>query len=1126
LADFEHTAYPYENLMDLLNLQKDTSRNLLFDIMFAFESGDYGFAQGEIAHGIKIIEPELKVAMFDLTLTAKELGGNLDFSLEYSSRLFNKATVQRMGEHYTRLLAEAAANPDKELGRLDMVSDQEKHLLLNVFKGTPTDYPKDKTIHELFEEQVDRTPDQLAVVCGDQALTYKALNEQANSLASVLRTYVAKKDCVVGILAQHSLKMIVGVLGILKAGAAYLPIDPEYPEERIRYMLKDSQAAVLLAHTGIIQDLIDEVPVIDLEDNTLYSRPASNPETGNDANHLAYVIYTSGTTGNPKGVMVEHKALINLCLWHNHFYSITEEDRATKYAGFGFDASVWEIFPYLVAGASIHIVDRSIMLNITELNRFYEEQGITISFLPTQICEQFMELENKSLRKLLTGADKLKKYRKQTYDLINNYGPTENTVVTTSFVVDKEYKNIPIGKPIANTDIYILDQHNMLVPTGVPGELCISGASLARGYLFRDDLTREKFVDNPYQPGTIMYKTGDLAKWLPDGNIQYLGRIDNQVKIRGYRVETAEIESQLLKLEAVREAVVVARNDDYGNSFLCGYIVAGPEISAADIKAELSKVLPLYMIPGYIVQVDKMPLTPNGKIDKKALERIKLTESSGRVREAPRTFIEEILVRVWENTLRVERIGITDNYYELGGDSIKSIMLVSGLQKYNLSLEIRDIMQYPTIKELSRHIKKHTVEVDQRAVEGEAGFSPIQRWFLESGFTVANHFNQAFMFAVEEGMEEELLCSAFEEVINHHDALRMIYPRDQDGIKQINRGMHQSRDVLKLDIYDLREDPDYKNTIESLANQIQQGMDLEKGILIRLGLFRTGAGDQLLISIHHMVMDGVSWRILLEDLEYAYGCARDGMEISLPAKTASYREWTHKLAGLADSREMRRELPYWKMVENTQVAEIPRDFAAQESTFGTSSDIMVCLSKEWTEKLLRKTSAAYNTQINDLLLCALGMAVKDWTGSNKVLFSLEGHGRESLVKDLSIDRTIGWFTSMYPVILDMSHSDDMSASIKYTKESLRGIPNKGSGYGVLKYLTSPEHKGDVQFKRKPDISFNYLGEFADPAGQGIFRYSELSSGRGVSLSNQKLNAIEINGLIIDGQLKLVFNYST
>ncbi|OKP97904.1 non-ribosomal peptide synthetase [Paenibacillus sp. P46E] len=1126
LADFEHAAYPYENLLNLLNLQKDSSRNLLFDVMFAFESMDYGFAQEKRTGGIKIIEPELQLAMFDLTLTAKEANDNLDFSLEYCSRLFNKAAVMRMGEHYTRLLSEVAATPDKELGGLDMVTDQEKQILLNVFNTAPTAYPKDKTIQELFEEQADRTPDQLAVVCGDQALTYKELNEQANSLASVLRAYVVKKETIIGIMAKHSLNMVVGVLGILKAGAVYLPIDLEYPEERISYMLKDSQAVLLLSHTENMKNLNDEVPVIDLDNNTLYSHVTSNPKTGNDANHLAYVIYTSGTTGNPKGVMVEHKALINLCLWHNHFYSVSEEDRATKYAGFGFDASVWEIFPYLVAGASIHIVDRSIMLDINELNRFYEEQGITISFLPTQICEQFMELENKSLRKLLTGADKLKKYRKQTYELINNYGPTENTVVTTSFVVDKNYKNIPIGKPIANTDIYILDQHNQLVPVGVPGELNISGASLARGYLYRDDLTHEKFVENPFHPGAIMYKTGDLAKWLPDGNIQYLGRIDNQVKIRGYRVETAEIENQLLKLKAVQETVVVARIDDYGNSFLCGYIVADPEISAAAIKAELSKVLPLYMIPGYFIHVDKMPLTPNGKIDKKALAGMKLAESSDEMWEAPRNSIEEILVSVWEDTLRVERIGINDNYYELGGDSIKSIMLVSRLQKHNLRLEVRDIMQYPTIKELSPHIKKHTVEMDQGDVEGDVEFAPIQRWFLERRFPEENHFNQAFMFTVEEGIDELLLRSTFEIVINHHDALRMIYLRDQSGKRQVNRGAHQSRDVFKLDIYDLSEDLDYKSTIESLADQIQQGMDLEKGILIRLGLFRTRVGDQLLISIHHMVMDGVSWRILLEDLEYAYRCVRKGNDVILPDKTASYREWTHSLAGLADSREMRRELPYWKKVENTQVAEIPRDFEVQESTFGKSNDITVCLSKKWTERLLRKTNAAYNTQINDLLLCSLGMAVKEWTGSSKILVSLEGHGREDLVKDLSIDRTIGWFTSMYPVILDMSHSDDMSACIKYTKETLRGIPNKGIGYGILKYLASSEGKGDVQFKLNPDISFNYLGEFTNPAGQVLLRHSELSCGRGVSLSNPKLNAIEINGLIIDGQLKLVFNYST
>ncbi|OOM73736.1 gramicidin S synthase 2 [Clostridium puniceum] len=532
------------------------------------------------------------------------------------------------------------------------------------------------------------------------------------------------------------------------------------------------------------------------------------------------------------------------------------------------------------------------------------------------------------------------------------------------------------------------------------------------------------------------------------------------------------------------------------------------------------------MIPNYIMQIEELPVTVNGKVDRKELPEIDVSEIMENEYETARNETEEYLVKVWEEVLGIEGIGISHNYYELGGDSIKSIQIVSRLQKYNMSLQVKDIMENPTIKQLSEKVKYKNNEVDQSVVEGEAELAPIQKWFFENEFSEKNHWNQAFVFYKKDGIKEEILKKSFVEILKHHDALRMIYEKDKDKIEQRNRGLEASEDVFTLDAYDLREDENYKNTIEELSSKLQEGMNLKKGILVKLGLFNTKDGDYLLIAIHHMVMDGVSWRILLEDLENLYKAIENDEEIILPKKTTSYKEWTRKLLEYANSKEILKELEYWKSIENTEIREIPRDFEKTESTLGESQSISISFSKEETERLLRKTSAAYNTQINDILLCSLGLAVKEWSRNDKVLISLEGHGREEILKDVSIDRTIGWFTSMYPVILDMTYSEDISYSIQYTKETLRHIPNNGVGYGILKYLTNNQNNKDNSFKLKPEISFNYLGEFVYKESKDSFRYSELTGGMAVSTANKKLNSIEINGLVSEGKLELFLNYST
>nr|WP_269724296.1 amino acid adenylation domain-containing protein [Bacillus thuringiensis] len=933
-------------------------------------------------------------------------------------------------------------------------------------------------------------------------------------------------------LAEKSLEMIVGILGILKAGGAFLPIDPRYPNKRINYMLEDSRSEILLVQNRRINEIDFKGHIINLDNSSLYVEEQRNLGMVNRGNNLAYVIYTSGTTGRPKGVLVNHLGISNLKSVFENDMKIKEDDKIIQFASISFDASVWEISMALLNGAELHILSDEIINNYISFVEYVNKKEITVATLPPVYVNNIDIGEIKTLRLLVTAGSKINKKLlgkiATKIEYINAYGPTETTICSTIWKYkdnSAELYTVPIGKPIRNLKAYIVGKNKELLPIGVPGELCISGGSLARGYLNKEELTNETFIDNPFEPRTKMYRTGDLARWMPDGNIEYLGRIDNQVKIRGYRIEIGEIENQLLKLEGIKEAVIVDKSNEDGEKYLCAYVTAEGKVFADSLREKLTQILPAYMIPSFIIQIDQFPLTPNGKIDREALTKIKEIKQSDVNYEAPRTDVEEVLVRVWTEVLQIEHIGISDNYYELGGDSIKSILIVSRLQKYNLSLEVQDILQHPKIKEVSKYVKKYNSEISQEPVEGKVELSPIQHWFLENEFSHVNHFNQAFMFHIKEGINEKTLIKAFENIIKHHDVFRMMYIKEKDVMKQENRGLKAIKDAFTLDTYDLTDDKDYINTINMLVDQIQQGMDLENGILIKLGLFKTVDGDYLLMSVHHMVIDGVSWRILLEDLEKIYRFVENDEEIIVPTKTTSYKEWTRKLMEFANGEEIKKELDYWIDVEKTEVAEIPRDFKKSESTFGESKTITVNITRELTEKLLRKANTAYHTQINDLLLCSLAMAIEAWSGNNKILISLEGHGRENILKDVLIDRTIGWFTSLYPVILDVKHNEDIAYCIKKTKEYLRRIPNKGIGYGILKYLTALENKKNMHFKLKPEIGFNYLGEFTEH-NQEIFCYSELSSGTSVSLSNKKLNPIEINGWVIKGQLNLEFNYST
>jgi amino acid adenylation domain-containing protein/thioester reductase-like protein len=717
---FENQEYQFEDLVEQVMVNRDPGRNPVFDIVFSFQNID---VPGLQIPGMKLkpYKYESSISKFDLTLVGAEAGENLVFSFEYCTELFRKETMERYANYFKNTLTAVVRNPAEKIAEIEIITEEEKKRLLVDFNGTETAYPGDKTIHELFARQVEKTPDNIAVI-GDGFLTYKELNRRSNRLTYYLREKNVGPGTIAGIMAATSIEMMVGIWGILKSGAAYLPIDPKYPGERINYMLKDSSAALLLTS-------------VELAD---VGKGKGSPAVCNPHLSPAYVIYTSGSTGRPRGVMIEHRSLVNLCFWHNAYYSVTASDRAAKYAGLGFDASVWEIFPYLIIGAALCLVPEGIKLDISRLSGYFEERDITIGFLPTQLCEQFMGVENKSLRVLLTGGDKLKRFTGRSYRLYNNYGPTENTVVTTAFPVDVYRGNIPIGKPIDNVQVYIVNMDgSQSQPLGVPGELCIGGNSLSRGYLNNPELTAEKFLFVSYRSywsyrtysSKKIYKTGDLARWLPDGSIEFLGRADNQLKIRGYRIEPGEIENRLLKRPQIREAVVLDREYGNGEKYLCACIVAQPgeEMDIPGLKHELSRYLPPYMIPSHIVQVERMPLTPSGKIDRKALSRVSTEVAREEEYMPPRDEIEAKVAAAWKKALKIEKLSVFDNLFEIGGNSLAAVQVVSELNR-DFDITIDRIFRCQTVASLASAltVKKDNLRTKIERMKKEIETSQIQ----------------------------------------------------------------------------------------------------------------------------------------------------------------------------------------------------------------------------------------------------------------------------------------------------------------------------------------------------------------------------------------------------------------
>lgn len=794
LKAYENQDYQFEELVDKLQIQRDMGRNPLFDVMFVMQN----IGRVSIEEAI----PELRfswygtgerTSKFDITLLAFEGDNEIKLGVEYSTKLFKKETIERLTGHFLKIVIEVVNNYEIRLSDINMITDGERRQILNEFNDTKADYPRGKTINELFEEQVERTPDNIAVVYEDKQLTYRELNERANQLARILRNKGVRPDDIVGIMVERSLEMIVGIMGILKAGGAYLPIDPKYPKDRIEYMLKDSNTKILLSKSDFVVSIDFDGVVIDLFKDNLFIEDFNNLDKVNSSRNLAYVIYTSGTTGNPKGAMIEHMALVNRLIWMQNKYPLNDNDTILQKTTYTFDVSVWELLWWSLVGAKVCMLSPNNEKDAVKIVEAINKHSVTIMHFVPSALEVFLYcLEDSkkvsilnSLRQVFSSGEVLKAKQVSRFykefgnskKLINLYGPTEAAIDVSYFETtsNSDVKAIPIGKPISNINLYILDKNRRLQPIGVAGELYISGDGLAREYLNKPELTAEKFVNNPFEPNTKMYRTGDLVRWLSDGNIEFLGRIDNQVKIRGFRIELGEIESKLLQHDDVKEAVALVVESEDEDKYICAYIVSEKEINELALNDYLKESLPEYMIPTYFVKVDKMPITYNGKLDIRTLPKPNINERLTSY-EAPRNVTEEALVRIWSEVLGIDKVGINDKFFDLGGHSLKAIMLAGKIYKeFNIEMSLKVIFKIPTIKDLCKCImNKETYNKYMNYTENQA-------------VTKLNKTNNKNVFLFPPTLGYGIVYSEFAKHIVNHTVYSFDFIEDDNRIEEYVR---------------------------------------------------------------------------------------------------------------------------------------------------------------------------------------------------------------------------------------------------------------------------------------------------------------------------------------------------
>jgi amino acid adenylation domain-containing protein/non-ribosomal peptide synthase protein (TIGR01720 family) len=1061
---------------------------------------------------------------YDLAIAISR-AASLEIRLQANPTAFTMHYLQHFSRHLRNVIA-GYRDLDRPLDRVALIDAEERCRLT-----PPAETARvDGTVVDSFAARVKSSPQSIAVKAEDSEITYADLDDWSSRLAYFLRSeYGIDRGDAVGVVSDRSIGWVIALLGILKARAVYLPLDPNYPEDRLRFMIEDANTRALLVHSDYLPLLTElwAIPMVALDFQLGTLEPAAGmpaPQAGD----AAYIIYTSGSTGVAKGVVLRHRGLLNMAQHHVDAFGFTTTDRLLQFYSLGFDGSMMEVFSALLSGGRLVLARPEVIRDPALFSSYIRRQAATTINAPPSYLNALDWEPLDTVRRVISAGEPANvgnaRQLARTRSYHNSYGPTETSVCVTDYVVDPKVcygSRIPVGKPIRNVRIYLLDDDLDLVPEGCVGEICVSGIALAQGYLNREDLTVQAFVPNPFEPGERLYRTGDLGIWLPDGNLEIIGRKDMQVKLRGYRIELGEIEAVLMQHEAVDSAVVIIRDDNGTDGRQLVAWIAPARATVAELRQYLKTRLPEFMIPAVFAIVDQMPFTPNDKIDRRSLAALSPATTNKVSWVQPMDAIQRALAKIWCEILRLESVGIHDNFFELGGDSILIIQILSRAQETGIRLTAQQHFEHPTIAALSQlAVDSPSTAAEQGVITGPAPLTPAQHWFFSRRLEDPHHFNQSAMVEVPAELQAGVIERALERIIEHHDTLRLAFFRTaNDGWEQLHTPPPLAAPVGVTSLAELTP-ADQEAAILAEASRLQASFRLSEPPLLRAHLFRLGADKRslLLLIVHHLIIDGVSWRVLFEDLHAACCRIEANEPVQLPAKTTPLREWAQRVVELG--RTEFDGLDYWRETANRarrmQIS-IPVDGT---SPSGPAS-IGIELDREQTDALLHDTLKAVNARIEEVLLAALLLTIRDWTGQTAALVDLEGHGRDAILANIDVSRTIGWLTVLYPVLLIDDANGAPGALLRSVKQQLRAVPQNRLGYGFARY---PREDPEIAAMPDAPILFNYLGQIDRVLSVSGWKLMLRNNGSERSLRARRTHLLEIEAMVIKSRLRVTWAY--
>ncbi|TES55745.1 amino acid adenylation domain-containing protein [Halalkalibacterium halodurans] len=1164
----EISSYAFTPLKDIhkvCNLQGNQS---LFDSIVVFENYPLDqsmFSNEALGFRINNFSIEEK-SNFPLSLAIIPYDNQVILRLHYDSEVMTSEQTNKILEQVENIVQEIILDITRTVDSISLLSpeDRDKSIMQSETTeciGVTESAPQvSNVLHQRFEHQAARRPDKIALRTESDLLSYEQLNCKAEHIASLLLSKGLKFEERVAVLLNRSLESIVSMLGILKAGGVYVPLDVNLPPERLEYVIQDANIRTMITEEPFTEKYKDQVlDLINIHHSSKTQHLEAIDRPPVVADQLAYIMYTSGSTGLPKGVAVTHEAAALHYTAFQQQFQLSEDDVVLQFSAMTFDPSIEQVFPTLFSGGEVFVRGEDVW-DAQHFVHTLEEYAITVANLPTayfyevvnslMITTQCLSLP--ALRFLAIGGDKLSYKHVQLWNrlnqgktqLFNFYGPTETVTTSTFYLVQPsnlldEISTIPIGIPMSGRKLYILDTYGRPVPSGEKGELCIGGNIIARGYVNKPRLTAQRFIPDPFstEEGALMYRTGDIVRLNEHGDLEYIGRNDDQVKIRGYRIEIGEIEKALLTIREVEDVAVIVHDQDTRSKTLVAYVVVAGDMDRQRIKRKLKDKLPEYMLPKQIMFLDRLPLNTNGKVDRKSLPLVHLQDEEYKENDenaAPKTETEKALVNIWKSVLQVQQVSIKDNFFDLGGDSILALQIVAKAQEIGIRVSTKDVFEYQTIEELASSvltgaypevaattIQKHVVGSDRGKSGENIPLTPIQSWFFEQQFDQHHHWNQSVLLQVKERINTHALTEALEAVVDHHEALKYRYhQKDGQWIQQVtDRGKTYAIDVIKLNDNSTTRQIQVKEEIL----RVQTSLNIENGPIMKvLYLEHTNTSlCRLFITIHHLVVDSVSWRILLEDLLRLYRQALQSKQLDIPERTSSFKDWSYTLSTYAQQHISHDEQEYWEKKASIEY-KLPVDFRNDSNnTEGSLDKITLTFTREETESLTRTLHTTLGAKAHEILIAALMISLQQWSDTRQIKIDIEGHGRENIDPTINLSKTVGWFTTLFPVTVNFDQQYSVLQKVQRAVQELRSIPMNGIGYGLLKYMS-----GSILNERPADVSFNYLGHI----------HTELHTDAPFMMSSESIEPLrhaeakrtyllDIEGGIFDGQLKLDWMFS-